>query len=48
MKKIVKNTDKVKDEVSIITEAIYLGDGNYKYVVTSNENLRLGLCNISN
>lgn len=49
-KKIVsgKNFEKEEDkeDISIIIEATYLGEGNYKYIISSNKNLRLGTCNI--
>ncbi len=55
-KKIIKKVEKAEktdmvdneEEVSVITEAIVSGDGNFRYVVSSNKNLKLGLCNISN
>ena len=50
VKKIVKKSkkpEKESDEVSVITEAVYLQTGVFKYTVNSNKNLKLGLCNIS-
>ena len=46
-KKIKKKSDKVDEHVSVITEAAVI-NGVYRYVITSNKNLKLGLCNISN
>ena len=48
VKKIVKKGENKEEEVSVITEAIISGDGNFRYVVSSNKNLKLGLCSISN
>ena len=44
----VKKVEKHEEEVSVITEAVISGDGNFRYTVSSNKNLNLGLCNISN
>lgn len=47
-KKIKKKESNKQGEYSVIIEAVYLDNGTFKYIVSSNQNLKLGLCKISN